>query len=78
MIQSDHDNYEVTLVQADNKWQFENDVNSGDAQDLYYSGKKARQYGNRFDDATTLPTPAGGTAASLDSSSATSAPPPPP
>ena len=47
-----HANYEVTLVQADNLWHFENNVNSGDAQDLYYGGNTASGYLNRLSDFT--------------------------
>ncbi|MEI7900689.1 MAG: choice-of-anchor J domain-containing protein, partial [bacterium] len=47
-----HANYEVTLVQADNQWHFQNDVNSGDAQDLYYSGNTAAGYNNWLSDTT--------------------------
>ncbi len=43
-----HQNYEVTLVQADNRWHFENYQNSGDANDLYYSGNSAAGYVNRI------------------------------
>lgn len=49
---STHANYEVTLVQADNLWHFQNNVNSGDARDLYYSGNAAGGYTNAFTDAT--------------------------
>ncbi len=45
-----HQNYELTLVQADNLWHFQNDVNSGDARDLYYQGNAAAGYINRIDD----------------------------
>jgi len=45
-------NYEVTLVQADNLWHFENNVNDGDGNDLYYSGNTADGYVNRFNDGT--------------------------
>ena len=38
---SNHQNYEVTLIQADNLWHFENNNNSGDANDLYYLGNSA-------------------------------------
>ena len=48
-----HANYEVTLVQADNLWHFQNDVNSGDSKDLYYLGNTAAGYTNRFTDATS-------------------------
>ncbi|HNX33728.1 MAG TPA: M6 family metalloprotease domain-containing protein [Kiritimatiellia bacterium] len=47
-----HANYEVTLVQADNQWHFQNNSNSGDPEDLYYSGNTADGYGNAFNDAT--------------------------
>jgi hypothetical protein len=46
---SDHANYEVTLVQADNQWHFEYNVNAGDAQDLYYFGNTAPGYSNGLD-----------------------------
>ena len=36
-----HSNYELTLMQADNLWHFQNNVNSGDARDLYYLGNAA-------------------------------------
>jgi M6 family metalloprotease-like protein len=44
-----HDNYEVTLVQADNQWDFEYNSNWGDARDLYYAGNFAPAYSNRLD-----------------------------
>lgn len=47
-----HKNYEVTLMQADNLWHFQNNVNGGDARDLYYSGNSAAGYSNRFADDT--------------------------
>jgi M6 family metalloprotease-like protein len=47
-----HHNYEVTLVQADNQWHFQNDVNSGDNYDLYHSGNTAAGYTNAFTDST--------------------------
>ena len=47
-----HANYEVTLVQADNLWHFQNDANSGDANDLFSSGNTAAGYLNWFSDAT--------------------------
>jgi M6 family metalloprotease-like protein len=47
-----HLNYEVTLEQADNLWHFQNDVNSGDAYDLYYQGNGAAAYTNCFNDAS--------------------------
>ncbi len=36
-----HQNYEVTLVQADNQWHFQKNVNAGDANDLFYSGNRS-------------------------------------
>jgi M6 family metalloprotease-like protein len=45
-----HANYEVTLVQADNKWHFQKDQNSGDTNDLFYSGNSTAGYLNRFND----------------------------
>ena len=48
-----HLNYEVTLVQADNLWHFENDVNSGDESDLFYQGNSAPAYTNRLSDSST-------------------------
>ncbi len=50
-----HANYEVTLVQADNLWHFEHNVNSGDANDLYYAGNSAASYTNVLDDDTSNP-----------------------
>jgi M6 family metalloprotease-like protein len=45
-----HQNYEVTLVQADNLWHFETTTsNSGDANDLYYEANGAISYANRLD-----------------------------
>ena len=41
-----HKNYEVTLVQADNLWDFENNMNYGDSRDLYYRGNRAAAYTN--------------------------------
>ena len=46
-------NYEVTLMQADNLWHFENYSNSGDTNDLYYSGNSASGYVNAFSDDTS-------------------------
>src|SRR5262245_42858205 len=45
-----HQNYEVTLVQADNHWDFELNFNDGDSYDLYYSGNSAQGYHNEFSD----------------------------
>ena len=49
---TEHQNYECTLVQADNQWHFQRNQNSGDAQDLYYAGNPAASYVNRFTDDT--------------------------
>ncbi|MDO8683931.1 MAG: M6 family metalloprotease domain-containing protein, partial [Armatimonadota bacterium] len=51
-INTTHANYELTLVQADNKWHFENNQNSGDANDLYYSGNSSAAYNNQFSDSS--------------------------
>jgi M6 family metalloprotease-like protein len=48
-----HANYEVTLVQADNQWHFENYVNSGDNYDLYHSGNTSAGYNNTFTDVSS-------------------------
>lgn len=46
-----HNNYELTLVQADNLWHFETTTtNAGDANDLYYQGNSAAAYTNMLDD----------------------------
>lgn len=45
-----HANYEVTLVQADNRWDFEKNRNDGDAADLYFLGNKATSYSNILSD----------------------------
>ena len=50
---TNHANYEVTLVQADNRWDFENNVNIGDPNDLYYNGNPAAGYSNAFSDFTS-------------------------
>jgi M6 family metalloprotease-like protein len=50
---SSHLNYELTLVQADNLWHFQNNTNSGDAYDLYYLGNSAAAYINRLDDVSS-------------------------
>ena len=49
---SSHLNYELTLVQADNRWDFENYDNYGDAKDLFYRGNTAPEYENAFSDWT--------------------------
>jgi M6 family metalloprotease-like protein len=45
-----HQNYEVTLVQADNQWDFQLNDNNGDTTDLYYRGNTAAGYSNEFSD----------------------------
>jgi len=47
-----HNNFEATLVQADNKWHLEKDVNYGDSSDLYYSGNTSTGYANLFSDSS--------------------------
>ena len=52
-----HENFEQTLVQADNQWHlhrlsFEIGANYGDANDLWYSGNPAAGYLNLFTDTT--------------------------
>jgi M6 family metalloprotease-like protein len=49
----DHLNYELTLVQADDLFHFENGLNYGDPSDLYYLGNAAAPYTNRLDDASS-------------------------
>jgi M6 family metalloprotease-like protein len=48
-----HNNYEVTLMQADNLWHFEKNGNAGDAQDLFYHGNQAAEYTNAFTDTSS-------------------------
>ena len=50
LTNTSHANYLVTLVQADNQWDFERNVNSGDFDDLYYLGNRAPGYQNLFSD----------------------------
>jgi M6 family metalloprotease-like protein len=45
-----HHNYEVTLVQADNRWDFQNNRNYFDRADLYFLGNTATNYTNEFSD----------------------------
>ena len=45
-----HNNYEATVVQADNLWNLEKYQNSGDDKDVYYLGNKAVGYTNQFAD----------------------------
>jgi M6 family metalloprotease-like protein len=47
-----HNNYEATLVQADNLWDLEKNRNGGDDKDLYYLGNTVRGYTNQFSDST--------------------------
>ena len=48
-----HANYEVTLVQADNHWDFESNVNDGDNYDLYHAGNTSAGYNNTFTDVSS-------------------------
>ncbi len=41
-----HLNYVVTLMQADGTWDFENNVNGGNPEDLFYSGNPSAGYSN--------------------------------
>jgi M6 family metalloprotease-like protein len=51
---SSHQNYELTLVQADNLWHFETTTNNyGDAADLFYQGNGAAAYTNTLNDNST-------------------------
>jgi M6 family metalloprotease-like protein len=51
---STHQNYELTLVQADNLWHFQNNTSGyGDVSDLYFLGNSATAYTNRLDDASS-------------------------
>lgn len=59
---SEHKNYEQTLVQADNLWHLHlrRDIvgtgyNYGDANDLWYAGNNAAAYANVFNDNSTPP-----------------------
>ncbi len=45
-----HANYECTLMQADGEWDFQLNVNSGDAGDLFRSDNPAAGYQNVFND----------------------------
>ncbi len=49
---TEHENYECTLVQADNLWDLQNNVNDGDANDLYYQGNPAPNYAGALTDTT--------------------------
>ncbi|MCS7089255.1 MAG: M6 family metalloprotease domain-containing protein [Verrucomicrobiota bacterium] len=48
-----HQNFEVTLVQADNRWDLHRNVNPGDREDLYYAGNPATGYQNIFSDTSS-------------------------
>ena len=62
-----HQNYEVSLMQADNLWHFQNNVNSGDSKDLYYAGNTATAYTGQFtDDSAPAARWWDGTASGLD------------
>lgn len=50
---SSHQNYEVSLVQADGRYDLQRDVNTGDATDLFYAGNPAAGYRNEFSVAST-------------------------
>ncbi|MDD4101876.1 MAG: M6 family metalloprotease domain-containing protein [Kiritimatiellae bacterium] len=50
---TEHKNYECTLVQADNRWDLQNNVNDGDVYDLYYAGNPAPGYVNAFTSSTS-------------------------
>ncbi len=47
-----HANYEISLEQADNRWDLEYMKNFGDAEDLFYKGNPSPGYGNAFSDLT--------------------------
>jgi len=49
---SSHDNYEATVMQADNRWDLELDWDDGDGNDLYFEGNPAPLYDNSFSDST--------------------------
>jgi M6 family metalloprotease-like protein/uncharacterized repeat protein (TIGR01451 family) len=48
-----HLNYELSLQQADNLFDFERNINYGDANDPYYAGNPAAGYANEFSDSTS-------------------------
>lgn len=48
-----HLNYEITLEQADNRWDLQYGGNAGDAEDLFYQGNPAPGYQNTFSDLTS-------------------------
>jgi hypothetical protein len=45
-----HNNYELTLIQADNLWDMQNKVNKGDANDPYYCNNPSAGYNNQLTD----------------------------
>jgi PKD repeat protein len=47
-----HNNYEATVVQADNAWDLEKNQNNGDTEDLYYSGNPSSGYSNLLNDSS--------------------------
>ncbi len=49
---SSHNNYEATLVQADNFWELEKGTNNGNASDLYFQGNSSKGYGNKLTDSS--------------------------
>ncbi len=48
-----HLNYECSLVQADGLFHFQNGVNSGDPNDTWYAENSSAHYANKFTDDTT-------------------------
>ncbi|MFZ4859820.1 MAG: M6 family metalloprotease domain-containing protein [Desulfuromonadaceae bacterium] len=48
-----HLNYELTLVQADNLWHLEKNINYGNATDLYFAGNSAAAYSNQLTDSSS-------------------------
>ena len=50
---NNHANYELTLMQADGLWHFENNENDGDRYDLWFDGNRAQNYKNRFTSGTS-------------------------
>ncbi len=47
-----HNNYEATVVQADNRWDLERNRNYGDTNDLFYAGNPSSGYLNQFSDSS--------------------------
>jgi M6 family metalloprotease-like protein len=47
-----HNNYELTLVQADNRWDMQNKANNGDGTDPYFCNNSASGYTNALSDST--------------------------